>query len=40
MKPAWRRFSSRTCWKPKEMVHTIGSTTIVKTMTTVGVISR
>ena len=40
MNPAVRRLSSRICWKPREIVHRIGSTTIVKTMITVGEISR
>jgi hypothetical protein len=32
--------SSRTCWKASEIVQMIGRTTIAKTMTTVGEISR
>jgi hypothetical protein len=40
MNPVLRRLSSRTFWNASEMVHRIGRTTIVKTMTTVGEISR
>ena len=40
MTPVLRRLSSRTCWKASETVHRIGSTTIAKTITAVGEMSR